>query len=265
MNQDKGMNAPVDAASPVLRCVGIAKFFGGVRALAGVSIDLFAGQIVGLVGDNGAGKSTFIKILSGLLQPDSGQIWFDEHLIHNLTPEKARNWGIETVYQNLELCDDLSAEANVMLGQEKIRFQLGPFRFVDRRWAVRETKQRLAQLGIELQDYESPVRRFSGGQRQAIAIARATVKGRRLVIFDEPTAALGLRQTEATARLIKQVAAQKVAVILISHSLEQIFSLADRIISLRLGEVTLDESARQTTPDEVRALMSGQRRKGERR
>ena len=131
------MSASADTASPVLRCVGITKFFGGVRALAGVSIDLFAGQIVGLVGDNGAGKSTFIKILSGLLQPDSGQIWFDEHLIHNLTPEKARNWGVETVYQNLELCDDLSAEANVMLGQEKIRFQLGPFRFVDRRWAVR--------------------------------------------------------------------------------------------------------------------------------
>ena len=96
LNQDKGMSAYADTASPVLRCVGITKFFGGVRALAGVSIDLFAGQIVGLVGDNGAGKSTFIKILSGLLQPDSGQIWFDEHLIHNLTPEKARNWGVET-------------------------------------------------------------------------------------------------------------------------------------------------------------------------
>jgi ABC-type sugar transport system ATPase subunit len=256
------MSAPAETASPVVRCDGITKFFGGVRALAGVTVDLYAGEIVGLVGDNGAGKSTFVKILSGLLQPDSGEIRFDEHLIDNLTPQKARNWGVETVYQNLELCDDLSAAANVMLGQEKVRFQLGPFRFVDHPWAVRETKQRLTELGIQLQDYESPVRRFSGGQRQAIAIARATIKGRRLVIFDEPTAALGLRQTEATGGLIKQVATQKVAVILISHSLEQVFSLADRIVSFRLGEVTLDMSAAQTTPDEVRAHMSGQRRTG---
>ncbi len=258
------MSASADAALPVLRCVGITKFFGGVRALAGVSMDLHAGQIVGLVGDNGAGKSTFVKILSGLLQPDSGQLRFDEHLIDDLTPQKARSWGVETVYQNLELCDDLSAAANVMLGQERIRFRLGPFRFIDHRWAVSETKRRLVELGIELQDYENPVRRFSGGQRQAIAIARATVRGHRLVIFDEPTAALGLRQTEATARLIRRVAAQNVAVILISHSLEQVFSLADRIVSLRLGEVTLDASPSQTTPDEVRAHMSGQRRKGQR-
>lgn len=258
------MSAIPQTTAPVVRCEGITKFFGGVRALAGVSMDLHAGQIVGLVGDNGAGKSTFVKILNGLLQPDSGEIRFDEHLVDNLTPQKARNWGIETVYQNLELCDDLGAAANVMLGQEKIRFQLGPFRFIDRRSAVRETKEKLAELGIQLQDYEGPVRRFSGGQRQAIAIARATIKGRRLVIFDEPTAALGLRQTEATGKLIKQVAAQKVAVILISHSLEQVFSLADRIVSFRLGEVTLDISAKETAPDEVRAHMSGQRRKGQR-
>jgi ABC-type sugar transport system ATPase subunit len=258
------MNDHLETAPSVVRCVGISKFFGGVRALAGVSMNLYSGQIVGLVGDNGAGKSTFIKILSGLLQPDSGQIWFDDHLIENLTPQKAKNWGVETVYQNLELCDDLSAAANVMLGQEKVRFQLGPFRFIDHRWAVRETEQRLAELGIQLQDYDGPVRRFSGGQRQAIAIARATIKGHRLVIFDEPTAALGLRQTEATAQLIRRVAAQKVAVILISHSLEQVFSLADRIISLRLGEVTLDTAAKLTTPDEVRAHMSGLRKKGAR-
>jgi ABC-type sugar transport system ATPase subunit len=260
-----GMSAPAGTASPVVRCDGITKFFGGVRALAGVSMDLHAGQIVGLVGDNGAGKSTFVKILSGLLQPDSGEIRFDEHRIDNLTPQRARGWGIETVYQNLELCDDLSAAANVMLGQEKIRFQLGPFRFVDHRWAVRETRHKLAELGIQLQDYEGPVQRFSGGQRQAIAIARATISGRRLVIFDEPTAALGLRQTEATGNLIKRVAAQNVAVILISHSLEQVFSLADRIVSFRLGEVTLDTPASRTTPDEVRTHMSGQRRKGPRR
>jgi ABC-type sugar transport system ATPase subunit len=245
--------------------VGITKFFGGVRALAGVSMDLHAGQIIGLVGDNGAGKSTFIKLLSGLLQPDAGEIWFDEHPISDLTPQRARNWGIQTVYQNLELCDDLSAAANVVLGQEKIRLKIGPFRFVDHRWEVAETKQKLGELGIQLQDYEAPVRRFSGGQRQAIAIARATVRGHRLVIFDEPTAALGLRQTEATARLIKRVAEQKVAVILISHSLEQVFSLADRIVALRLGEVTLDTATVQTTQDEVREHMAGQRRKGHRR
>ena len=181
------MSASIQMASPVVHCDEITKFFGGVRALAGVSMDLYAGKVVGLVGDNGAGKSTFVKILSGLLQPDSGRIRFDEHLIDRLTPQKARNWGVETVYQNLELCDDLSAAANVMLGQEKIQFRIGPFRFIDRQWAVRETKQKLAELGINLPDYESPVRRFSGGQRQAIAIARATIRGRRLVIFDEPT------------------------------------------------------------------------------
>jgi len=242
---------------PVVRCTGITQFFGGVRALVNVSLELFAGQIVGLVGENGAGKSTLAKILSGLITPDQGEIWFGDVRVHNLTPHKARAMGIETVYQTLELCDNLSPVANVMLGREPVRFTLWPLRFLDERAARVEAEKRLADLGITIPDLSAPVRRLSGGQRQAVAIARASLRAERLMIFDEPTAALGLRQKDATLQLIRRVASQGLAVVLISHNVDEVLAVADRVVALRLGEVTLDAARESISRSEVEAYMSG--------
>jgi simple sugar transport system ATP-binding protein len=164
----------MSSATPLLRCARITKYFGGVRALNDVSLEIFTHELVAFVGDNGAGKSTLVKTLSGIIQPDEGEIWFDGTQIHHLTPHRAREIGIETVYQDLALCDNLGAAANVTLGREPVRFRIGPLRFMDFRREQREARQRISEVGINLEDYVGPVRRLSGGQRQAIAITRAS-------------------------------------------------------------------------------------------
>jgi ABC-type sugar transport system ATPase subunit len=242
---------------PVVRVVGITKYFGGVKALDKVSLDLVRGEIVALLGDNGAGKSTLVKILSGIYQPDEGSIWLGDVMVPNLTARKARGFGIDTVYQQLLLCDNLGAAANVMLGQEPVRWRFGPFEVIDHRRSIEEARTHISELGITLANYETPVRRLSGGQRQAIAIARATVKAHRMIQFDEPTAALGLRQTRATLDLIQRVAAKGIAVVIITHSLDDVFAVADRVVALRLGRITLDVPIRQTTREEVITCMTG--------
>jgi|ERR1019366_3081753 D-xylose transport system ATP-binding protein len=242
---------------PVVRAVGITRYFGGVKALENVSLDLMPGQIVALVGDNGAGKTTLVKILSGIYQPDEGSIWLGDTEVRHLDPRRARDFGIETVYQQLFLCDNLGAAANVMLGREPIRARLGPLRFMDNKRALNEARKHIAELGVELDDLVTPVRRLSGGQRQAIAIARATLSAHRLIQFDEPTAALGIRQTRATLDLIQRVAAQGIAVIVISHNLDDVFAVAHRIVALRLGCISLDTLVGQTTGEQVVACMTG--------
>jgi ABC-type sugar transport system ATPase subunit len=241
---------------PLVRCSAITKFYAGVQALDDVSLELCAGECVCLVGDNGAGKSTLVKILSGVLGPDEGEVLIDEQPVV-LNRQRARQFGIEAVYQDLALCDPLGAVANVMLGQEPIRFRLGPLKFIDRRAAMAATKKCISEVGIELDDLTSPVHRLSGGQRQAIAIARATVRGHRLIIFDEPTAALGVRQTKTTLELVRRVAEQNVAVVMISHSLDDVFFVADRIVALRLGRVTLNSYVSDTSRAEVVGCMTG--------
>lgn len=242
---------------PLIRCVGLIKYFGGVLALNGVSLELYPGQVVALVGDNGAGKSTLVKILSGIHQPDEGEIWLGDERAGNLNPHRVRELGIETVYQNLSLCDNLGAAANVMLGQEPIRFKVGPLRFLDQKKSIQEAKRRIGEVGVQLDDFTTAVRRLSGGQRQAIAIARATVKAHRLIMFDEPTAALGVRQTRSTLDLVRRVANQNVAVIMISHNLDDVFAVADRTVALRLGRITLDKPMADTSREEVVACMTG--------
>jgi ABC-type sugar transport system ATPase subunit len=242
---------------PVVRAVGITRYFGGVRALENVSLNFMPGEIVALVGDNGAGKSTLVKILSGIYQPDEGSIWLGDTEVHHLDPGRAREFGIETVYQQLFLCDNLGAAANVMLGREPIRARCGPFQFIDSKRAINEASKHIAQLGIELDNMLTPVRRLSGGQRQAIAIARATVNAHRLIQFDEPTAALGVRQTCATLELIQRVAARGVAVIVITHNLDDVFAVSHRIVALRLGCINLDIRVDQTTREQVVACMTG--------
>jgi ABC-type sugar transport system ATPase subunit len=243
--------------TPVVRAQSITKYFGGVRALDNVSLELVPGEIVALVGDNGAGKSTLVKILSGMYQADEGSIWLGDIEVHHLNARRARELGIETVYQQLFLCDNLGAAANVMLGQEPVRSRFGPFEIVNNKRLIEEARKHIAELGITLASLITPVRRLSGGQRQAIAIARATVNAHRLIQFDEPTAALGVRQTRATLDLIQRVAAKGIAVIVISHNLDDVFAVAQRIVALRLGRITLDSPVYETTREQVVACMTG--------
>ena len=224
--------------------------------MRGITLDVYPGQVLGLVGDNGAGKSTLIKILSGIHQPDSGELWIGGEEVRGLTPHGARGLGVETVYQDLALCDNLDASANVTLGQEPVKFRLGPIAFVDKKRSLQLTKERLTVVGARLPDMHASVRRLSGGQRQAIAIARATVRAHRMIMFDEPTAALGIAQTRTTLELIRRVADQGVAVIVISHNLEDVFNVADRIVGLRLGGITLDAPVVETTHEEVMTCMT---------
>jgi ABC-type sugar transport system ATPase subunit len=241
----------------VVRLTEITKYFGGVCALDHVSLGLTPGEIIALVGDNGAGKSTLVKIISGIYQVDEGSMRLGDVEVHHLTAKHAREFGIETVYQHLSLCDNLGAAANILLGREPIRWQFGPLRVVDHERSLREAKAGIARLGVELPSLETPVRRFSGGQRQAIAIVRAAANAHRLIQFDEPTAALGVRQTRATLELIQRVAANGVAVIVISHNLDDVFQIAQRIVVLRLGRIVLDAPIQRTSRAEVVAFMTG--------
>jgi ABC-type sugar transport system ATPase subunit len=244
-------------AAPVLRCEGIVKWFGGVQSLGGISLAVHAGEVLALVGDNGAGKSTLVKTLSGIHQPDGGTIWLDDERLDHLTPPRARELGIETVHQDLAMCDNLDAVANVVLGQEPVRLRIGPIKLLNRREATRMAKQRLDEVGVRIADLDVTVRRLSGGQRQAVAIARAMMHARRVMMLDEPTAALGVRQTQSTLEVIRSVAARGIGVIVISHSIDDVFAVADRIVVLRLGQIVLDTPAAHTTPDKVVGYITG--------
>jgi ABC-type sugar transport system ATPase subunit len=253
----EGLSAPGGNGSVVLRCDDIVKWFGGVQSLGGVSLSVHSGEVVALCGDNGAGKSTLVKILSGIHQPDGGEIWLGDQQLTHLSPAAARSLGIETVYQDLALCDNLDAVANVVLGQEPYHFRFGPVAFLNRRAATRVAKRRLDEVGIRIKDFDVSVRRLSGGQRQAIAIARALMHARRVMMLDEPTAALGVHQTEQTLEVIRSVARNGLGVIVVSHSIDDVFAVADRVVVLRLGRVVCDTPASETTPDEVVGYITG--------
>ena len=246
-----------DTDTTVLRCEGLTKYFGAVRALAGVDIKVSSGEILAIMGDNGAGKSTLVRVISGVERPDAGTMWLSGQEIRKLTPRRARALGVETVHQNLALCDNLSGADNVMLGQEPVRFRLGPLSIVDRRRGIDETQRLLDEVGALLPDVAGPVRRLSGGQRQALAIGRAMAGGGRLVLFDEPTAALGIRQTRHTLSLIRSIAARGVAVIVVSHSAPDVLGLADRVVAMRLGGVIFDRPVAEVTEDHLIEAITG--------
>jgi ABC-type sugar transport system ATPase subunit len=257
-SQAAGDRAVTNGERPTaLRCEGNVKWFGGVQSLAGVTLHVYPGEVVALVGDNGAGKSTLVKTLSGIHQPDAGTIWVGEEPVSHLSPPRVRDMGIETVYQELALCDHLGAVANVVLGQEPVRFRLGPISILNKREATRIAKQRLREVGIRIADFDVTVRRLSGGQRQAVAIARAMMQARRVMMLDEPTAALGMQQTRTTLEVIRSVAEQGIGVVMISHSIDDVFQVADRIVVLRLGRVVLDTPAATTTPDTIVGHVTG--------
>ncbi|MEV0408854.1 ATP-binding cassette domain-containing protein [Actinoallomurus sp. NPDC050550] len=247
-----------DERTPVLSATNISKQFGHVTALSDVSLDVAPGEVLALMGDNGAGKSTLVKILSGVFAPDRGDLRVRGRRVHFTAPSDARAAGIETVYQDLALADDLSASANLFLGREHHkRGLLGRLGVLDVKRMQREAKEHLDSLGARVPDHRAPVRMFSGGQRQSVAIARAGIWARELIIMDEPTAALGLVQTEQVAQLIKRTRDRGIAVIVISHSVPFVFDVADRIVVLRLGATAATLSPTEATHDDIVAAITG--------
>lgn len=243
----------------LLRATGLRKDYGHVRALDGVDFDLRRREIHALIGDNGAGKSTLIKIIAGAVQPDSGTIEIDGREVAFSSPHDARAAGIETVYQDLALADPLDAAENVFLGRELCRGGfLGRLGFVDRAAMHAKTAEHLRDLAVYIPSLTMPVETFSGGQRQAVAVARASVWGQRCMIMDEPVAALGVQQTTHVLDLMLRTRDEKgLSVILISHNLPEVLRVADRITVLRLGRLVGTIDAKDANATMLVGAMTG--------
>jgi ribose/xylose/arabinose/galactoside ABC-type transport system permease subunit/ABC-type branched-subunit amino acid transport system ATPase component len=241
----------------VFHCAGLAKSYGAVTAAYDVGFSVAAGEVVCLVGDNGAGKSTVIKMISGAIQPDRGTMKLLGQPLQVQSPSDARTAGIETVYQDLALCANLGAAHNMVLGKEPRRTRWGLLSPRDDKRSEAIARQHLLELNIALESYFQPVGSLSGGQRQCVAIARAVTEGVSLVILDEPTAALGVAQTKNVLQLIRTLAARNVAVLMITHDIETVFAVADRVVVLRLGQVVFDGPASSITQADLVHLMAG--------
>jgi len=236
--------------TPLLEAREISKAFGHVQALREVSFRLEAGEVLALLGDNGAGKSTLIKIVSGLYSADGGELLLDGSPVEFAGPKDAVKAGVATVYQDLALVDSRDVAANLFLGSE---FTRGPF--VDRKRCRSEAEKLLRRIGIDLPSVRVPVSLLSGGQRQAVAVARALVHGAKLVILDEPTAALGVAQTEQVMKLIRDLRADGTSVIVISHNLRDVWDVADRLMVLHLGRLAGIRTRSETTLEEIVRLI----------
>jgi len=243
--------------APILEVRNLSKHFGAVRALSDFSMTVKAGEVVALAGDNGAGKSTLIKALSGVYRPSAGEIFLNGAPVHFATPQEARDKGIETIYQDLALADNLSIGANIFLGREPMRKAFGFLPVLDRRKMAEAARATMALLDFHVSRLEAPVSNFSGGQRQAVAIGRAVYWDARILIMDEPTAALGVPEQRKVLSLIHQLKAQGRGVIFISHNLQDIFAVSDRIIVLRRGVTAGTRRIAETSHDEVVKLMIG--------
>ena len=244
-------------ADTVLEVRNVEKRFGGVHAVNNVSISVRAGEVVALAGDNGAGKSVLIKMISGVHEPSAGEILFNGRDIRHLGTQMVRSLGVETIYQDLALADNLDVGANVFLGRERMKKLFGFFPALDREFMRRESDVALKRLDIDIAAHKlkNPVRMLSGGQRQAIAIARAMYWQASLVIMDEPTAALGVPEQRKVIEIIKSLRDANVAVVFISHNLDDIFAVADRITVMRRGEVVGECLSSETNTDEVVRMM----------
>ncbi len=234
------MEATTQSRPPIVEMRGIKKNFGAVQALRGVDLVLQHNEVLGLVGDNAAGKSTLMKILSGAYTPDSGEIILDGQQAHFSSPLDARRQGIEMVYQDYALANNLDIAANVFLGREAVSFNLGPISVLDYHFMEQETKRLLERLRIRVDSVRQKVERLSGGQRQAVAIARATAFDAKVIIMDEPTAALSVAAISKVLDLIRELKAQGASIIIISHRLEDIYHVGDRMMVLRHGRKVHD-------------------------
>jgi simple sugar transport system ATP-binding protein len=253
--REDGVSSATASKAPVLEITGVSKHFGSIQALNDVSLTLERGEVVGLMGDNGAGKSTLMRIIAGNFRPSHGTIAIDGRPVSFHKPIDARRAGVEIVYQDLALCDNLTAAANVFLGRE-LRIGFGPFRVLDYAGMYR----RAAVLFKELKSETRPrdlVRSMSGGQRQAVAIARTRLSDAKIVLMDEPTAAISVRQVAEVLSLIQRLRDQGLAVVLVSHRMPDVFAVADRIVVLRRGRKVADKSIAVTSPEEVTGLITG--------
>jgi D-xylose transport system ATP-binding protein len=246
---------------PLLVARGVSKSFGAVEALVDVDFDVDAGEVVALVGDNGAGKSTLIKAIAGVQPADAGRLWFDGREVSIRSPQDASRLGIATVYQDLALCDNLDVVSNVYLGKEpRAARRLEALAPLDEDGMEHRTRDLFVKLAVTtLHDPRAVTGSLSGGQRQAVAIARALVGEPRLLILDEPTAALGVAQTAQVLELIHKLREQGLAVVVISHNLDTVFDVADRIVVLRLGRCEATFQRRATTREDVVAAIVGAR------
>jgi fructose transport system ATP-binding protein len=251
---------PAASPQPVLSARKLVKTFGRVVGLDGVDVDVYPGEVLAIIGDNGAGKSTLIKALTGALIPDSGEVYLEGHQVHFKTPMDARNAGIETVYQTLAVAPALDIASNLFLGREQRR--PGPLgsvlRMLDKKGMKESASASMAQLGVgTIQNMGQAVETLSGGQRQAVAVARAAAFATKFVVLDEPTAALGVKETGQVLELIKRIKARGLPVILISHNMPNVFEVADRIHIARLGGVAGVITPQSHTPTEAVAIMTG--------
>ena len=244
--------------TPLLEARKIEKRFGHVVALRDGNFSLAPNEVHAIVGDNGAGKSTLIKVISGVLHADAGELLLKGEPVQIANPREARALGIETVYQDLALAEHLDAAANLFLGRELyLPPPLSWFGFLDRKTMRERAREEMRRLKIGIQSVEQPVVELSGGQRQAIAVARAIAWGRRIVIMDEPTAALGVRESSMVLELIKEVKSHGLAVLMISHNLPEVFAVADRITVMRLGRTITTLTTKETSLEAVVAMMTG--------
>ncbi len=245
-----------EPSAPLVEMRGIEKRFGPVSALRSVDFAVQPGEVVGLVGDNGAGKSTLMKILTGVYRPDAGEIRFEGRRVHFHSPLDSRRLGIEMVYQDLGLAENLDTVANLFLGRELTR-RVGPWRLLDEAAMERRAHEHLTALRVELPSLRLAVERLSGGQRQAVAVARATAFAAKLVIMDEPTASLAVAEAGKVLELIRRLRAQGVSVVLISHRLQDVLEVSDRVVVLNRGQVAGVLPRGRARMEDVVALLVG--------
>ncbi len=240
---------------PILQLLNITKRFGAVQALDDIDFEVYAGEVVGLVGDNGAGKSTLIKIIAGTYQPDSGTYIFEGQQIHMNSPREANALGIQTVYQDLALCDNLDVVANMYLGREETMPGVVPT--LDEADMERQTLRHVRELHVRIPSVRKQVGMLSGGQRQSVAVARSVMWNSKVVLLDEPTAALGVEQTQQVKELILRLRNSGLGVVVISHNLADVFDVADRIIVMRLGKRVATFDKTNTNAEQVVGAITG--------
>ncbi len=251
------MGEAKNSAMPVLSCRGVVKRFGGVLAVNKVDFDLNPGEVLALVGDNGAGKSTLIQVVSGVYRCDDGEIYLEGERQDFTTPEDARRAGIETIYQDLALCDNLTAANNIFLGREIPKRRFGFFPGINEAEMREKARDVLDELHIRISEPGAPVSKLSGGQRQAVAISRAVFWQARVMIMDEPTAALGVPEQRKVIDLIRTLKARGTPVILISHNMQDVFEISDRICVMRRGQNVGEFVTAKTDSKEIVRTMIG--------
>ena len=242
----------------ILEAKNVSKFFGTITALKDANLSLRSGEVLGVVGDNGAGKSTLMKVLSGLYNPSEGSIYFEGKEVFFSSPRDSQNLGIEMVYQDLSLAENLPIGDNIFLGREPTR-SFGPIKFLDHKKRKQFTEEHLAKLKINVKSADQNVEELSGGQRQAVAIARATAFDAKIVIMDEPTAALAVKEVGKVLDLIRGLKNLGVGVIVISHRMDDIFSVSDRVMALFQGANFAESSLKETSRDEVVGWIMGKK------